>query len=45
MYMNYFTELLPRKSDYAGVRHGWNGEIDAAGLLACTAHTTGSDIS
>jgi SulP family sulfate permease len=27
--MNRFTELLPRRSDYAGVRHGWKTDLVA----------------
>jgi len=27
--MNRFTELLPRRSDYAGIRHGWKADLVA----------------
>lgn len=31
--MSRFTELLPRRGDYAGVPHGWKADL-VAGLVA-----------
>lgn len=35
--MNRFTELLPRRSDYAGVRHGWKADVVAGVTVGIVA--------
>jgi len=35
--MNRFTELLPRKSDYAGVRQGWKADLVAGVTVGIVA--------
>ena len=35
--MNRFTELLPRRSDYAGFRHGWKADLVAGVTVGIVA--------